>query len=98
MANKLLAFLALLGSLASPPKAYSQEIIQPNLAGGSASVSNPSSESQSATISTAVTGEGVIFTTPSSGPYPFGSTVTFTAVAAPGWEFLGWSGDLASSL
>ncbi len=32
-----------------------------------------------------------------SGPYPVGEVVELTAVAAPGWSFSGWSGNLSGS-
>jgi lysozyme len=41
----------------------------------------------------AVMGNGLLSIEPQTKSYPAGSTVTFTARPAPGWEFTGWSGS-----
>jgi lysozyme len=41
----------------------------------------------------AVMGNGLLSIEPQTKSYPAGSTVTFTARPAPGWEFAGWSGS-----
>jgi hypothetical protein len=43
-------------------------------------------------------GSGSINATPSAAAYPLNSTVTLTATPANGWQFNGWSGDIAGAL
>lgn len=45
----------------------------------------------------AVMGNGLLSVEPQKESYPAGSTVTFTARPAPGWEFAGWSGSASGS-
>jgi lysozyme len=47
------------------------------------------------TLLSAVMGNGLLSVEPLKALYPAGSTVTFTARPAPGWEFTGWSGSVA---
>jgi len=42
-----------------------------------------------------ITGQGTVQVTP-AGPYRYGQTVTVNAVAAPGFTFASWSGDVSS--
>ncbi|MCX6087489.1 MAG: GH25 family lysozyme [Caldiserica bacterium] len=49
------------------------------------------------TLLSAVMGNGLLGVEPLKGPYPAGSTVTFTARPAPGWEFTGWSGSVTGT-
>jgi uncharacterized repeat protein (TIGR02543 family) len=51
----------------------------------------------SLTISVEPSDAGTITLTPLGGTYPSGTEVTLTAVAAPGYEFDYWSGDLSGS-
>ncbi|UCF12668.1 MAG: DUF2341 domain-containing protein, partial [Thermoplasmatales archaeon] len=44
-----------------------------------------------------VVGNGFITLNPLGGTYPYGTVVTLTAVADPGWTFSHWSGDLSGS-
>jgi hypothetical protein len=48
-------------------------------------------------LTTSVDGEGSIELDPAEGPYSAGTTVQVTAVAAEGWSFAEWSGDLSGS-
>jgi hypothetical protein len=41
-------------------------------------------------VQTEVVGSGAVFRTPSQALYAFGSTVSLSVVAAPGWEFVEW--------
>jgi hypothetical protein len=47
------------------------------------------------TLEVAVSGSGTVFLEPPDGRYPLGATVSVTAIPAPGFDFAGWSGDLA---
>jgi lysozyme len=47
------------------------------------------------TLLSAVMGNGLLSVDPLKASYPAGSTVTFTARPAAGWEFTGWSGSVA---
>lgn len=49
------------------------------------------------TLTTAVVGDGSVHVVPDQPEYLYGTVVTVTAVADPGWLFVGWSGDLAGS-
>ncbi|MCX7683184.1 MAG: hypothetical protein N2508_14660, partial [Anaerolineae bacterium] len=49
------------------------------------------------TLTLHVVGEGSVTRTPHKPTYHYGDVVTLTAVAAPGWSFAGWSGDLSGS-
>jgi hypothetical protein len=42
-------------------------------------------------------GNGLLSVEPQKTSYPAGSTVTFTARPAPGWEFTGWSGSVTGT-
>jgi hypothetical protein len=39
-------------------------------------------------------GQGTVTVNPDQGSYHYGDTVNLAAQAAPGWKFIGWSGDL----
>jgi len=52
---------------------------------------------QNYTLSTNVTGSGTISRNPTGTTYPGGTSVTLTANAAAGYDFLSWSGDLNST-
>jgi uncharacterized repeat protein (TIGR02543 family) len=45
------------------------------------------------TLAVSKSGQGNVTVSPTTGPYPEGSTVTVTAQPAQGWVFTGWSGD-----
>lgn len=47
------------------------------------------------TVNTA--GNGAVVSNPLQSTYTYGEVVTLTANADPGWEFIGWSGDLSGS-
>ncbi|MDD5701127.1 MAG: InlB B-repeat-containing protein, partial [Dehalococcoidales bacterium] len=49
-------------------------------------------------LTTSVTGSGSIARVPDQADYDYEDTVRLTAVPAPGWNFIGWSGDLTGSL
>ena len=49
------------------------------------------------TLLSAVMGNGLLSVEPQKTSYPSGSTVTFTARPAPGWEFTGWSGSVTGT-
>jgi lysozyme len=49
------------------------------------------------TLLSAVMGNGLLGVEPQTKSYPPGSTVTFTARPAPGWEFVGWSGSVTGT-
>ncbi|MCX6097088.1 MAG: stalk domain-containing protein, partial [Caldiserica bacterium] len=49
------------------------------------------------TLLSAVMGNGLLSVEPQKTSYPAGSTVTFTARPAPGWEFTGWSGSVTGT-
>ena len=49
------------------------------------------------TLLSAVTGNGLLSVEPQKESYAAGSTVTFTARPAPGWEFAGWSGSVTGT-
>ena len=51
------------------------------------------SSATSYSLLSAVMGNGLLSIEPQTKSYPAGSTVTFTARPAPGWEFAGWSGS-----
>jgi lysozyme len=51
------------------------------------------SSTTSYNLLSAVMGNGLLGIEPQTKSYPAGSTVTFTARPAPGWEFAGWSGS-----
>lgn len=44
-----------------------------------------------------LSGNGSVSRDPDDAAYGYGSTVTLTAEAAPGWVFAGWGGDLSGS-
>lgn len=46
------------------------------------------------TLTTAAIGQGTVELTPDQAEYPEGSEVQALAVPAPGWAFIGWTGDL----
>ena len=46
------------------------------------------------TLTVNIIGSGTIDIDPSGGVYSTGTKVTLTAIAAPNYEFVGWSGDL----
>jgi hypothetical protein len=48
-------------------------------------------------VTVAVEGGGSVTLDPPGGVYPPGTSVTFTATPASGYEFAGWSGDLVGS-
>ncbi|MDD5701128.1 MAG: InlB B-repeat-containing protein, partial [Dehalococcoidales bacterium] len=50
------------------------------------------------TLTTGVTGSGSIARVPDQADYDYEDTVRLTAVPTPGWNFIGWSGDLTGSL
>ncbi|RQD73874.1 right-handed parallel beta-helix repeat-containing protein, partial [Desulfonatronospira sp. MSAO_Bac3] len=49
------------------------------------------------TLSISVEGEGSIIRTPDLSEYESGESVELEAVAADGWEFVGWSGDASGT-
>lgn len=49
------------------------------------------------TLLSTVTGNGLLSMEPQKESYPAGSTVTFTAKPASGWEFAGWSGSVTGT-
>ncbi|MCX6085192.1 MAG: GH25 family lysozyme [Caldiserica bacterium] len=49
------------------------------------------------TLLSAVMGNGLLSVEPQKTSYSSGSTVTFTAKPAPGWEFTGWSGSVTGT-
>jgi hypothetical protein len=49
------------------------------------------------TLDVTVSGSGSVDLDPAGGVYDEGTTVTVTPNAAPGFEFVGWSGDLSGS-
>ena len=49
------------------------------------------------TITTSTVGNGAVGLNPAQPTYVFGDTVVATATAAPGWNFVSWSGDLTGS-
>jgi uncharacterized repeat protein (TIGR02543 family) len=49
------------------------------------------------TLTTSVNGSGTISRSPSGTSYPGGTSVTLTATAASGYNFVGWTGDLSGS-
>ena len=49
------------------------------------------------TLFSTVTGNGLLSMEPQKESYPAGSTVTFTAKPASGWEFAGWSGSVTGT-
>ena len=51
----------------------------------------------SCSLVTAVMGNGVIGISPQQTSYAPGTTVTLSATAVPGWEFVGWSGTVTST-
>ncbi len=48
-------------------------------------------------LTTTVSGSGQVLRQPDSPDYLFGSSVVLTAVPDAGWQFAGWSGDLAGA-
>lgn len=48
-------------------------------------------------IDTDVVGDGTVTVDPDRAEYGYGEQVTVTATADPGWEFVGWQGDLSGS-
>ena len=48
-------------------------------------------------VSVNTPGGGTVVVNPPTGPYAENSVVTFTAVPAAGWSFLGWFGDVSGS-
>ncbi|NIV37956.1 MAG: cell wall-binding protein, partial [Anaerolineae bacterium] len=42
-----------------------------------------------------VSGSGSVDVEPDRTSYQYGEEVTLTAVADPGWVFVGWSGDIS---
>jgi uncharacterized repeat protein (TIGR01451 family) len=46
------------------------------------------------TLTVIVAGQGTVTVDPDEASYAYGTMVTLTAVADPGWTFAGWSGDL----
>jgi pectate lyase len=49
------------------------------------------------TLSIAISGSGTVTRSPNQATYPNGTVVTLTATAASGFQFQGWSGNLAGS-
>ncbi len=47
------------------------------------------------TLTVNIVGDGSVTKTPNQVTYVYGTVVTLTPVAAPGWVFSGWSGDLS---
>ncbi|MCK6623352.1 MAG: InlB B-repeat-containing protein, partial [Calditrichia bacterium] len=54
--------------------------------------------SQQFTLTANASGSGSVQLIPPGGIYSGGTTVTATAIPAPGFDFLGWSGELSGSL
>jgi hypothetical protein len=48
-------------------------------------------------LSIEIVGQGTVVRDPSKPAYYYGDSVTLTANPAPGWRFVGWSGDLTGS-
>jgi uncharacterized repeat protein (TIGR02543 family) len=48
------------------------------------------------TLDVDTVGEGEVDVAP-EGPYVYGDVITLTAIADPGWTFVGWSGDVSGS-
>ncbi|MEZ4620979.1 MAG: hypothetical protein R2867_36510 [Caldilineaceae bacterium] len=51
----------------------------------------------STTLVSTTVGSGVITASPQQATYGIGQEVSLTATAAPGWSFIGWSGDLTGT-
>src|SRR5207244_945257 len=49
------------------------------------------------TLSVATVGSGSVTKTPDQPTYDHGTAVTLAAFPAPGWRFIGWSGDTTAS-
>lgn len=49
------------------------------------------------TLDVSAAGSGAVSLSPSGGVYSGGTAVTVTATPDPGWQFIGWSGDLSGS-
>ena len=49
------------------------------------------------TVSTSVSGSGVVSKAPNQADYALGDQVTLTAIPTPGYIFTGWSGDIVSA-
>ena len=62
----------------------------------SATFSDPAAMTYSLTV-TPVGSGAVLLDPPGGGPYPEGTAVQLTAVAAAGWQFVDWSGDVSGT-
>ena len=82
----------------SPPESGSAVLVSHHV---DASFGNVTVQPLSAirqTLTTSVVGSGAVQKSPNQADYEFGETVTLTAVPDPGYVFVGWSGDVTSSL
>jgi uncharacterized repeat protein (TIGR02543 family) len=66
-------------------------------AGNVGSITVPYSIRNGAALTTTVIGKGCVSRDPDQAIYTYGTGVTLSAKAAPGWTFVGWSGDLSGN-